>query len=152
NLDLGRLDRGTLASHAIGNAASIVAVMPAVRRVLVEKQRAFALEPPGAVLDGRDIGTVVCPDAAVQLFVTAAPEVRADRRARESPARGATADREAVLADIVERDARARQRPDSPLRPAPDAHLLDTSEMDIETAFRQAVALIDKTIAAARER
>src|SRR5690606_8157463 len=145
-IDLGRLDRATLSSHAIGNAASIVAVMPQVRRILVEKQRQFAAEPPGAVLDGRDIGTVVCPDAPAKLFVTASAEVRAARRAREMEAHGTPVDRQAVLADILARDARDRERSDSPMRAAPDAYLLDTTEMDIETAFQHARKWIDEII------
>ena len=147
-VDPARLDREALASHAVGNAASRVAIIPAVRRILVEKQRRFAAAPPGAILDGRDIGTVVCPDADIKLFVTASPQVRAGRRAREIASGGGEARLEDVLADILERDARDRQRTDSPLRAADDAYLLDTSEMDIETAFQQARALIDRMIAA----
>jgi cytidylate kinase len=150
-IDPDSLDRGTLSDHAVGEAASKVAVMSPVRRILVEKQRAFAARPPGAVLDGRDIGTVVCPDAAVKLYVTATAEVRAERRYREILAGGGRADREAILADILRRDARDRARADSPLRPAPDAYLLDTSEMDIEAAFRAASAIIDRVLAG-RER
>lgn len=147
-LDLGALDRARLAQHHIGEAASKVAVMPGVRRALVDKQRAFAAAPPGAVLDGRDIGTVVCPDAAVKLYVTASAEVRAVRRFREITDGGGAADYEAVLADIRRRDARDMGRADSPLRPAADAHLLDTSEMDIEAAFMAACRLIDAALAA----
>ncbi|WP_157016239.1 (d)CMP kinase [Mesorhizobium xinjiangense] len=143
NLDLGRLDRDVLSAHAVGEAASQVAVYPEVRRILVEKQRAFAATPPGAVLDGRDIGTVVCPDADVKLFVTASPEVRARRRLAEIEARHGTADLAQVLADIERRDTRDMGRADSPLRPADDAHLLDTSEMDIETAFLTARAIVE---------
>lgn len=147
NVDLSALDRAVLSGHEVGEAASRVAVMPAVRQVLVDKQRAFADAPPGAVLDGRDIGTVVCPDADVKLYVTAAPQVRAERRWREIVDNGGTADFDAVLADIERRDARDMERTDSPLRPSPDAHLLDTSEMDIETAFRTACELIDEMLA-----
>lgn len=147
-LDLGKFDRDTLSRHEIGEAASKIAVIPAVRRVLVEKQRAFAQTPPGAVLDGRDIGTVVLPEADVKIYLTASPEVRARRRFAEIEARGGTADLPRILEDILRRDARDMGRADSPLRPAPDAHLLDTSEMDIEAAFLAAVALIDKAIAA----
>jgi len=142
-VDLAALDREALAAHAVGEAASRIAVIPAVRRILVEKQRAFARQPAGAVLDGRDIGTVVCPDADVKLYVTASAEVRARRRLREIEQRGGTADPEQILADIRRRDARDTERANSPLRPAADAHLLDTSEMDIETAFRAAVAIVD---------
>lgn len=142
NIDLGRLDRRILAQHDIGEAASRIAVMPAVRRTLVDKQRRFAAE--GAVLDGRDIGTVVCPDADVKLYVTASPEVRARRRCDEINANGAAADYHAVLDDIRRRDARDMGRDDSPLKPAADAHLIDTSTMDIETAFRTALAIVEE--------
>jgi cytidylate kinase len=147
-LDLSALDRDLLSDHGIGEAASKIAVLPALRRQLVEKQRAFAAEPPGAVLDGRDIGTVVCPDAVAKLFVTASPEVRARRRAVEMRERGATVDEGAVLADLRRRDERDASRADSPLRPAADAHLLDTSEMTIEAAFRAAVDIVDCAVLA----
>ena len=123
-------------------------VFPQVRRVLVEKQRLFAQSPKGAVLDGRDIGTVVCPDADVKLYLTAAAPVRARRRLREIEARGGAGDFDAILADIERRDSRDAGRADSPLRPASDAHLLDTSEMSIDAAFSAAVAIIDQTLAA----
>lgn len=147
-IDLAGLDRTILSSHEIGEAASQIAVMPAVRRALVEAQRRFAGRKPGAVLDGRDIGTVVCPNATVKLYVTAAPETRAQRRYDEIRAGGGAADYEAILADLKRRDARDMGRTDSPLRPAEDAHLLDTTEMGIETAFRAAKDLIDRAIAA----
>lgn len=146
-LDLGGLDRTVLAEHGIGEAASKVAVMPRVRRALVEKQQQFAAAMPGAVLDGRDIGTVVCPDAPVKLYVTASAEVRAERRYREILSNGGEATYEQVLEDVKRRDARDMGRADSPLRPAPDAHLLDTSEMDIETAFLEARAFVEKALA-----
>ncbi len=144
-LDLGALDRAMLSAHDVGEAASKVAVMPAVRRELVEKQRRFAAS--GAVLDGRDIGTVVCPDADVKLYVTASPQARAKRRTAEIGAGGGDADYERILADIERRDARDMARADSPLKPAADAHLLDTTEMDIETAFLAARAIVDEAIA-----
>lgn len=147
-LDLSALDRERLSAHGVGEAASKIAVLPAVRRQLVEKQRAFAAQPPGAVLDGRDIGTVVCPDAAAKLFMTASPEVRARRRAAEMRQRGAAADEAAVLADLHRRDERDASRADSPLRPAANAHLLDTSEMTIEAAFRAAVDIVDRAVLA----
>lgn len=147
-LDLGSLDREVLSQHAVGEAASQVAVIPAVRRALVDKQREFAKTPPGAVLDGRDIGTVVCPDADIKLYVTASAEVRANRRLAEIEARGGTAEFAQILADIQQRDDRDMNRADSPLRPAEDAHLLDTSEMDIETAFLAAKTLVDQAMAA----
>ncbi len=146
-LDLAGLDRAVLSAHGIGEAASKVAVMPTVRAILVDKQRTFAATPPGAVLDGRDIGTVVCPKADVKLYVIATPEVRATRRWREIEANGGSADHAGILADIKRRDARDTARAASPLRPAEDAHLLDTSEMDIETAFRAAKAIIDERLA-----
>jgi CMP/dCMP kinase len=147
-IDLAKLDRSVLAAHDIGEGASKVAIIPAVRRILVEKQRAFANQPGGAVLDGRDIGTVVCPDATVKLYVTASAEVRAKRRFDEELMRAGDADFEAILDDIERRDARDMGRTDSPLKPAEDAHLLDTSKMDIETAFREAVSIIDQKLAA----
>ena len=142
-LDLGAMDRAVLADHGIGEAASKVAVMPAVRRALVDKQREFARSGNGAILDGRDIGTVVCPDAPVKLYVTASADVRASRRYHEILSNGGTADEAQILEDVKRRDARDMGRADSPLRPAGDAHLLDTSDMDIETAFRKARAIID---------
>lgn len=146
-LDLAAMDRAVLTDHAIGEAASKVAVMPAVRRALVAKQRSFAAEPPGAILDGRDIGTVVAPHADVKLYVTASAEVRAARRYHEILSRGGTADEAEILADIERRDARDMARADSPLKPAGDAHLLDTSQMTIETAFAKARAIIDGALA-----
>ena len=146
-IDLSKLDRAVLAAHDIGDGASKVAVIPAVRRILVEKQRAFANRPGGAVLDGRDIGTVVCPDAMVKLYVTASAEVRAKRRFDEELMRTGDADYETILEDVERRDARDMGRTDSPLKPAADAHLLDTSTMDIETAFREAVSVIDEKLA-----
>ena len=122
-----------------------------MRKILVDKQRAFAAQPGGAVLDGRDIGTVVCPDADVKLYVTASAEVRAGRRLRDIVSRGGKADLQEILADIVRRDERDTGRADSPLRPAADAHLLDTSEMSIEAAFRAARTLIDNVLAKRNE-
>lgn len=146
NLDLGGLDRSVLSAHEIGEAASQVAVMPKVRRALVEAQRRFARTAPGTVLDGRDIGTVVCPDALVKLYVTASPEVRARRRCDEIRAGGGEADLGRILADIRLRDERDSGRADSPMRPADDAHLLDTSEMGIEAAFETARKLVDAAL------
>lgn len=145
-VDLGRLDREALSAHAVGEAASRVAVIPEVRRILVDKQRAFARLLPGSVLDGRDIGTVVCPDAAVKLYVTASADVRARRRLAEIEARGGTAELWRILDDIRRRDERDMGRADSPLRPAADAHLLDTSEMDIEAAFLAAKDIVDRVL------
>lgn len=142
-VELGGLDRDILSKHEIGEAASKIAVMPAVRRALVEAQRRFSEKQPGTVLDGRDIGTVVCPDAPVKLYVTASPQVRAKRRYDEIVARGTAADFEAIFDDVRRRDERDMGRADSPLKPAEDAHLLDTSEMSIEAAFQAAKSIID---------
>jgi cytidylate kinase len=145
-VDLGGLDRAVLSKHEIGEAASKVAVMPAVRRVLVEAQRAFSLKEPGTVLDGRDIGTVICPDAPVKIYVTASAEVRAKRRYDEIADAGGSADYQAIFEDVKRRDERDMGRADSPLRPAEDAHLLDTSEMSIEAAFQAAKSIIDAAL------
>lgn len=146
-VDLADLDRHALSAHAVGDAASRVAVISEVRRILVEKQRAFARQPGGAVLDGRDIGTVVCPDADVKLYITASAEVRAARRLRDIEGRGGKADLADILSDIRRRDERDSGRADSPLKPAADAHLLDTSELSIEAAFQAARAIIDGVLA-----
>lgn len=145
-VDLAGLDRSVLAQHHIGEAASKIAVMPSVRRALVEAQRAFSNREPGTVLDGRDIGTVVCPQAQVKLYVTASPDVRARRRHDEIIANGGSADYEAIFEDVKKRDERDMGRADSPLKPADDAHLLDTSEMSIEAAFQAAKILIDAAL------
>jgi cytidylate kinase len=146
NLDLSKLDRAVLSRHEIGEAASKVAVMPAVRVALVEAQRQFSRTRAGAVLDGRDIGTVVCPEAPVKLYVTASAEVRAKRRYDEVIASGGEADLAAIQADVEKRDARDMGRADSPLRPAEDAHLIDTSKMSIEAAFQAAQSVIDRAL------
>lgn len=147
-LDLKGLDRTVLSAHDIGEAASKVAVMPEVRRALVEAQRKFAENLPGTVLDGRDIGTVVCPDAPVKLYITASAEVRAERRFNEMRAKNADADYNEVLDDLKRRDERDMNRSASPLKPASDAHLIDTSKMDIEAAFLEAKKLIDAALRA----
>ncbi len=140
------LERGDLRDEPVGEAASQVAAVPAVRTALLEFQRDFALHPPGgaagAILDGRDIGTVVCPAAPVKLFVTASLEVRAERRYRELTERGERPDRAAVVEDMRRRDARDSSRGTAPLAAAPDAHLLDTSNLSIETAFAHAKSII----------
>jgi cytidylate kinase len=143
-VDFSAFDAAALSAHAVGEAASRVSVFSPVRRILVDKQRAFAEVAPGAVLDGRDIGTVVCPNADVKLYVTASPAVRAGRRHREILRLGGQADHSAILQDIERRDARDMGRADSPLRPAADAHLLDTSELSIEAAFLAACAIVDE--------
>src|SRR5215213_5969141 len=144
SLDLTRFDEAALKGRAVGEGASIVSAIPEVRAALAVLQRQFAATPPGAVMDGRDIGTVICPDAAVKIFVTATAEVRARRRAREFAAQGQTVDEAAVLADILARDERDTTRKISPMKPAADAHLLDTTHMDIEEAFRAAVDLVER--------
>jgi len=121
-----------------------VAVHADVRAALLAFQRAFAARPEGAVLDGRDIGTAVLPDADIKIYVTASPEVRAQRRTEELAAKGRTVDYERILAEIRGRDARDAGRAAAPLRQAEDAYLLDTTEKDIETAFRAAVAIVDR--------
>ncbi|MFO1098969.1 MAG: (d)CMP kinase [Xanthobacteraceae bacterium] len=142
-----RLDPATfderLKSHAIAEAASIVSAIPDVRAALVAFQRDFAAEQPGAVLDGRDIGTVICPGADVKIFVTAEPQARARRRFLELCANGQRAQEADVLADILRRDERDTKRTVAPLLPAPDAHLLDTTHLDIDAAFRAAVAIVE---------
>lgn len=137
--DLGRSD---LRSPEVAQAASQVAVIPEVRAALVDFQRAFARRSGGAVLDGRDIGTVICPDAEVKLFVTASPEIRAARRHRELVERGMQISMDEVLADVRARDARDMNRAEAPLRPARDAHVLDTSALDIVAAVDAALAVI----------
>ena len=147
-IDLSALDKTVLAVHTVAEAASKVAVMSEVRKTLVDQQRQFAIAMPGAVLDGRDIGTVVCPDANVKLFVTASAEVRAKRRWAEILERGnlkgEDAAYEQILRDIKMRDERDMGRMDSPLKPAEDAHLLDTSQMDIEAAFIKALGIVNQ--------
>jgi cytidylate kinase len=141
-LDPARFDEATLKSRAVGEAASIVSTIPEVRDALVAYQRAFAHTPPGAVLDGRDIGTVIAPDADVKIFVTASPQERARRRARELAAQGIAADEAEILADIARRDERDRSRAVAPLEPAPDARLLDTTHLDIDAAVRAAIDIV----------
>lgn len=133
-----------LRTPEVAQAASKVAVIPEVRAALVDFQRAFAARSGGAVLDGRDIGTVICPEAAVKLYVTASPEVRARRRFDELAGNGFDVAYEAVLADVRDRDRRDSDRAEAPLKPAADAILIDTSEMDVDEAVARAVAEIDK--------
>ena len=143
-LDPGAFDEKVLKGHAIGEAASIVSAIPEVRAALFAFQRDFAAASPGAVLDGRDIGTVICPDADVKIFVVAAPEVRARRRAAELKAAGQPADEAAILEDIRRRDERDRSRAVAPLKAADDAVELDTSNLDVEAAVAAAIALVEK--------
>src|SRR5262245_2681774 len=144
SLDATRFDETDLKSYAVGEAASIVAALPEVRAALFNFQQEFAAPPPGAVLDGRDIGTVICPNADVKIFVTATPEERARRRADELAGRGERVDEAAVLADIRARDERDRSRAAAPLVQAADAVLLDTTTLGIEEAFRAALAIVER--------
>jgi cytidylate kinase len=141
-LDPATLEDPDLRGPGAGEAASVVARFPEVRAALLAFQRDFAGRPPGAVLDGRDIGTVVCPDADVKIYVTATPEVRARRRCLELQSRGEAATYDGVLADIRRRDERDAGRDASPMRPAEGAFLLDTSNLAIEAAFDTAVGVI----------
>ncbi len=142
-LDIAALDDAALRTARVGEAASVVAAMPRVREEILEFQRRFAALPQGAVLDGRDIGTVVCPDADVKLYVVASAEERARRRHAELRAGGADISFEQVLADLEARDARDASRRTAPMKRADKAHLLDTSDLDIEAAFDEAVGLIE---------
>jgi CMP/dCMP kinase len=144
-LDPSRFDEQVLKAHAVGEAASVVSAIPQVRDALFALQRNFAGTPPGAVLDGRDIGTVICPDADVKIFVTATPEVRAARRAAEMRAAGVVIEDRELLADIVRRDERDRMRSAAPLVRAADAVLLDTTELDIEAAARAAIDIVERS-------
>ncbi len=137
------LNADNLRTPEVAQAASRVAVIGEVRAALVDFQRAFARRAGGAVLDGRDIGTVICPNAEAKLFVTASAEVRAERRYLELIGKGTDTTRETVLADVKERDARDMERAEAPLKPAEDAVLIDTSELSIEAAIAKAVAAID---------
>lgn len=145
-LDPAVIDEAGLRGREAGELASQVAVHPGVRSALNEFQRAFAARPEGAVLDGRDIGTVICPEAPVKIFVTASAQVRARRRTDELTAKGRAVEYERILAEVRERDRRDAGRTEAPLKPAPDAALLDTSELDIEAAFRAACDLVDRAI------
>lgn len=139
SLDASDLARADLRSAEAGQAASRIAAIPEVRAALIDFQHRFAAQEPGAVLDGRDIGTVICPDAAVKLYVTASDQVRARRRAAELGA-----DPEEMLAQLQERDRRDSERAAAPLKPAPDAVLLDTTHLGIPEAIAQAIAQVNK--------
>lgn len=143
NVNLQALDDARLRERYMGEAASRVAALPDVRQALLEVQREFAHRSGGAVLDGRDIGTVVCPDAEVKLYITASAEARARRRFEELRARGEDVDAEEIHQDILKRDRRDQERSTAPLRKADDAHLLDTTNLDIEQAFKAALGLIN---------
>ncbi|WP_050928211.1 (d)CMP kinase [Aestuariivita boseongensis] len=143
NLTAEVLENPDLRTPHVADAASKVALIPEVRAALVDFQRAFARRAGGAVLDGRDIGTVICPDAEAKLFVTASAEVRAERRFRELQERGIETSLDEVLADVRARDARDMERAEAPLRPADDAVQIDTSDMTIEQAVATAIAAIE---------
>lgn len=145
-LDPEALEEGRLKAPGMGEAASVVARHPNVRAALLEVQRAFAARPPGAVLDGRDIGTVVCPDADVKIFVTASLAARAMRRYMELDSRGEDVTLEGITDLIRRRDERDSVRRDAPMKPADDACLLDTTDFDIDQAFEAAVGLITRKI------
>jgi cytidylate kinase len=145
-----RYSENVLKADDIGRAASIVAAIPEVRASLMIFQRAFAQSKPGAVIDGRDIGTVIVPQADVKIFVTAGAEERARRRVLELTSRGEAADHAAVLADIIKRDERDMTRSIAPLKPAADAHLLDTTHLDIDAAFRAALDIVEAVRAGRR--
>ena len=150
-IDPGTFDDPALKSQKVGTAASVVSAIPRVREVLVEFQRRFAAAPPGAVLDGRDIGTVICPDAEVKIYVVADPKIRARRRTLEARGRGEEADEAVILADILARDERDQNRPVAPLKPAKDAYLLDNSNLDIEGGVRAAIDIVE-AVRAGRQR
>ncbi len=141
-LDVSYLEDPRLRGAEMGEAASVISAYQPVRDALLAFQRGFAGQPPGAVLDGRDIGTVVCPHADVKLFITATPEERARRRHQEVLSRGETVEYETILADIRRRDERDMNRSTAPLKPAPDSILLDTTDFDADAAFRAALDLV----------
>ncbi len=145
-LDLDLLESASLRSDQVARAASVVAANPRVRAALVDLQRAFAASPPGgkrgAVLDGRDIGTVICPDADAKIFVTADVETRARRRHKELLDRGLDSIYARVLQEMIERDDRDRRRDVAPLKAAADAFILDTSTMDADAAFAETLAFL----------
>jgi CMP/dCMP kinase len=151
-LDPTGFEENALKLQVITEAASVVASIPQVRQALVNYQREFAMRQPGAVLDGRDIGTVIAPGADVKLFVVATPEARAARRTLELRARGENADERDVLADLLRRDERDSRRATAPLRVAPDAHLLDTTHLGIDAAFRAAVDIVEAVRAGRKRR
>jgi cytidylate kinase len=133
-----------LRGYRAGELASRVAVHPEVRQALIAYQRDFAAQPEGAVLDGRDIGTVICPNADVKIYITASPEVRARRRTQQLNAKGRSVDYVTILSEIRSRDARDSGRATAPLKQAADAHVLDTSKLDIEAAVKGAIAIVDQ--------
>lgn len=149
NLQARDLEADYLRTPEVAQAASKVAVIPEVRAALVDFQRAFARRSGGAVLDGRDIGTVICPQAEVKVFVTASPEVRAERRYLELSEKGLDVSRDDVLADVLARDERDMNRKEAPLKPAKDVVLLDTSNMSVEEALAAAIKVVGNRRSAA---
>jgi cytidylate kinase len=145
DFDARWIEDARLKTDKIGNLASVVSAIPEVRAALLDFQRKFAAQKPGAVLDGRDIGPVIAPQADVKIFLTASPEERARRRCKEAQARGETADLALVLADIKNRDERDANRAVAPFKPASDAHLLDTTHLDIDAAIRAAIDIVEAT-------
>ena len=150
-LGVADLQRPNLRDETVGKYASICAAIPAVREALLAYQRRFAGQPPGgkgAVLDGRDIGTVICPDAPVKLYVTASAEIRAQRRTKELQEKGEAAIYARVLQELQDRDHRDQTRAVAPLKPAEDAVVLDTTGLDAEQAFQAALAIIETGLSA----
>ncbi len=152
-IDLTRAGDPAIRTDAIGKAASVVSAHPGVRAALLQFQRDFAARPVGesrgAVIDGRDIGTVICPDATAKLFVDAQPEIRANRRWKELQGLGIARDEAHILGELIARDQADRSRPISPMKPAADAALLDTSDLSIDAAFAAALALVEPRVEAA---
>ncbi|MDG1376174.1 MAG: d(CMP) kinase [Yoonia sp.] len=145
-LDPTDLENDALRTPEVAHAASQVAVNAEIRSALVDFQRSFAVRTGGAVLDGRDIGTVICPEAQAKLFVTASPECRADRRFKELQAKGMDVSAAQVLADVIDRDKRDSERATAPLRVAPDAQVIDTSDLTIEQAVAAAIAFVQSRL------
>lgn len=148
--DLRQIEGANIRTADVGKAASVVAAHTDVRAALLDFQRNFSISPPGrvrgAILDGRDIGTVICPDALVKFYVTATPEVRAERRWKDLRAHDPSATLERTLEDIKRRDARDSGRDSAPMRPAPDAEFMDTTAMDPDTAFARACRIVDQAL------
>ena len=151
-LDPAKFNDSALKTQVVTEAASVVAAIPEVRQALINYQRGFATKPPGAVLDGRDIGTVIAPGADIKIFVVATPEERARRRTAELKSRGEAAEEKDVLADLLRRDERDSRRTAAPLKAAPDAHMLDTTHLGVDAAFRAAVDIIEAVRAGRKRR
>ena len=147
NLDVHHLDEKILGAPDVAMAAARVARIPRVRAALFQVQRDFAMQPGGAVLDGRDMGSRICPEADAKLFISADPEVRAHRRVLQLGLEGAPAQQEEILAQILARDESDKENPAGAFFPAKDALLLDSSQLDIETALKEAIALVEQAVA-----